>query len=93
MTINIYSEHEDKHFSWNQNYVLCDICAFNGFPNENVVFVIHGFRSEDEDGFVIKFTEYDFPLQRGKIHVHKYNDELIMRLVNQSLYSMNAHCQ
>src|SRR5215217_7269883 len=50
-------------------YVLCDICAFDGYTNEKVVFIYTGFRSEDEDRFVYKYTvnEYENP---DRIHIH-----------------------
>jgi hypothetical protein len=73
-----------------KEYSFCDVCAFNGYPHEKVVFVIHGFRTENEDGLAIKFTQYDYPLQNEKVHVHKYNGELINNLVNQSLAGVEA---
>jgi hypothetical protein len=85
MTTGIFPKQKDKPSVYNQNYLFCDICTFNGYPNEKVVFVIHGFRHEDEDGFAIKFTQYDYPIQNEKVHVHKYDGELIKSLVNQSL--------
>ena len=33
MTTNIYAEDPDKHFDV-KDYILCDQCAWNGFPNE-----------------------------------------------------------
>jgi hypothetical protein len=32
-----------------KDFVFCDICAFNGYPYEKVIFRYIGFRSEDED--------------------------------------------
>ena len=90
MTSSIYLKERHKSFVQNQSYNFCDVCRFNGYPNEKVVIVIEGFRCENEDGFAIKFTEYDFPIQNGKVHVHKYNDELIGKIVNQSLASVEA---
>jgi hypothetical protein len=82
-----------KHKSsvYSGEYSFCDVCTFNGYPNERVVIVIHGFRSENEDGFVLKFTEYDFPIQKRRIHRHKFNEELIKTLVNQSLGNLEVH--
>ena len=76
---------KDKSSVSDRNYFLCDICEFNGYPNEKVVYQYKGQRSEDEEGFITRFSVYDYPIQAGKFHVHKWNDELINRLVNQSL--------
>ena len=86
MNISSLSVHDSE-------YCFCDICAFNGIPHEKVVFVIHGFRPENEDGFVLKFTEYDFPIQKGKVHTHKYNEDLIKRLVKESLAGVEFNNQ
>jgi hypothetical protein len=74
MTNTSFCNVTDKSSANDVEYSLCDICAFNGCPNERVVFVIHGFRHENEDGFVLKFTEYDFPIRKGKVHTHKFNE-------------------
>ena len=90
-TINhILIKDKDKSSVSDRNYTLCDICAFNGYPNEKVVYRHEGLRSEDEEGVIIRFSVYDYPIvagkiHAGKIHAHKSNDELINRLVNQSL--------
>ena len=85
MTNNSFCDVTDKSSAPNVGYSLCDICQFNGYPNEKIVFAIHGFRSEDEEGFYVKFTEYDFPIQKGKIHGHKFNEDLIKTVVDRSL--------
>jgi hypothetical protein len=71
----------------NNRYSYCDVCAFNGYPNEKVVREYEGLRSEDEDGFIYKFTDCDYPIQTSNkvVHVHKWNQEIFDRLVNQSL--------
>jgi hypothetical protein len=68
----------------NNRYSYCDVCAFNGYPNEKVVREYEGLRSEDEDGFIYKFTDCDYPIQTSNkvVHVHKWNQEIIDRLVN-----------
>ena len=84
-TNNSISEGKNKSFDNGKNYSYCDICTFNGYPNQKVVYEYEGLRSEDEEGFIYKFTEYEYPLQKRRIvHVHKWNDNLIKR-VNQSL--------
>jgi predicted nucleic-acid-binding Zn-ribbon protein len=83
MTTNIFSEDKDKNFDVKDNtkyyYIFCDQCAWNGFPNEKIVRVFHGLRSENQDGFIYRYTEYDYdPLGKSKvIHVHKYNPNII----------------
>ena len=90
MTTNIciISEDKIKSFDNGKSYSYCDVCTFNGYPNEKVVYRYEGLRSEDEEGFIYKITEYEYeyPLQQRRIiHVHKWNDDLVNRLVNQSL--------
>jgi hypothetical protein len=82
MTINIFLEDKDEHFDvkYNaQDYIFCDQCSWNCFPNEKIVRVFHGLRPEDEDGFIYRFTEYDYdPSGKSKIeHVHKYDQKII----------------
>ncbi len=68
-----------------RNYSFCEICEFNGYPNEKVVYRYEGLRSEYDEGFITVFTVYDYSIQRGKLHVHKYNEKLIDELVNLAL--------
>ncbi|HEY6885451.1 MAG TPA: hypothetical protein VI278_15565 [Nitrososphaeraceae archaeon] len=82
---HILIKDKDKPSVSDRSYILCDICEFHGYPNEKVVYRYEGLRSEDQEGFIIRFAVYDYPVQSGKIHVHRWNDELINRLVNQSL--------
>lgn len=72
------------------NYSLCEVCEFNGYPNEKVIYHYEGLRSEYEEGFIHKLTEYEYPIQKRRVHVHKCNDELINRLVNKSLGKVKA---
>jgi hypothetical protein len=79
------SKDKIKSFDNHKNYSNCDACTLNGYPNEKLVYEYEGLRSEDEEGFIYRFTEYEYLLQKRIVHKHKYNDELINRLVNQSL--------
>lgn len=91
MTANdILMKDKDKPSVSIGTFSFCEICESNGYPNEKVVYHYQGMRSEDEEGFITRFTVYDYPIQAGKIHVHKYNDELINRLVNKSLGKVKA---
>ena len=85
MTTNISAEDADKHFD-GEDYIFCDQCAWNGFPNEKIR-VHHGLRPEDEDGFIYRYTEYDYdPLGKSNIiHVHKYNWKVIEEQVRIAL--------
>jgi hypothetical protein len=78
MTTNITAEDIDKHFDV-KDYIFCDQCAWNGFPNEKIVRVHHGLKPEYEDGFIYNYTEYDYePLGKSRIiHVHKYDQKII----------------
>lgn len=81
---------KDKSSVSDRNYFLCDICEFNGYPNEKVVYLYKGQRSEDEEGFITRFAVYDYPIQTGKLHVHKYNEKLIYGFVNVALGKVEA---
>jgi hypothetical protein len=86
MTTNIFSLDTDKHFDA-KDFIFCDQCAWNGFPNEKIVRLFHGLRPEYEDGFIYRYTEYDYdPLGKSKIlHVHKYNLKIIDEQVRSIL--------
>ena len=86
MTTNISAEDADKHFD-GEDYIFCDQCAWNGFPNEKIVRLFHGLRPECEDGFIYRYTEYDYdPSGKGKIiHVHKYDQKIIDEQVRIAL--------
>ena len=93
MTGNTLCNVRNKSSPYNEEFSLCDVCKLNGYPNQKVVFVIHGFRHEDEDGFAIKFTQYDYQIQNEKVHVHKCDEELVKRLVNESLAGVEVNNQ
>jgi hypothetical protein len=86
MTTNIFSLDTDKHFDA-KDFIFCDQCAWNSFANEKIVRVHHGLRPECEDGFIYRYTEYDYELL-GKskiIHVHKYDQKIIDEQVRIAL--------
>ena len=41
---------------------FCQVCSWYGYPQEKIIRELEGFRSEEEDGFAYKFTEYDLSL-------------------------------
>jgi hypothetical protein len=94
MTTNIYAEDADKHFNV-KDYILCDQCNWNGFPNEKIVRVHHGLRPKDEDGFIYRYTEYDYdPSGKSKIiHVHKYDQQIIDEQVRSILEQLNKEVE
>jgi hypothetical protein len=73
---------KDLHDS--PKYVYCDLCAMNGYANEKVSVEFEGFRSEYEDGFIYKFTVYDY-YYPAREHIHKCNLKLIDELVGLPL--------
>jgi hypothetical protein len=88
MTTNTFAEDNDKHFDVNaQCYIFCDQCAWNGFPYEKIVRVFHGLRPDYEDGFIYRYTEYDYdPVGKSRIiHVHKYDQKIIDEQVRIAL--------
>jgi hypothetical protein len=94
MTNNIFSEVKDKHFDVKHDflgYIFCDQCTWNGFPNEKIVRVFHGLRPEYEDGFIYRYTEYDYdPVGKNRIiHVHKYDQQIIDEQVRSILERLN----
>ena len=86
MTTNIFSEDTDKHFDV-EDYIFYDQYAWNGFPNEKIVRLFHGLRPECEDGFIYRYTEYDYdPLGKSRIiHVRKYDQKIIDEQVRIAL--------
>ena len=94
-TERILTDDKDKRFDCNQNYSNCHVCAHNGFTDEKVVLEFEGFRSEHEDGFIFKFTVYDYPNQ-GRIHLHKSlleTNPSVCRHCNDSLYVISRRVQ
>lgn len=91
MTTNIFSEDKDKHFD-DEDHIFCDQCACNGFPNEKIVRLFHGLRPECEDGFIYRYTEYDYDsLGKGNIkHAHKYDPKIIEEQVRIALKRAGA---
>jgi hypothetical protein len=69
------------------DYIFCDQCSWYGFPNEKIIRVFHGLRSESQDGFIYSYTEYDYdPSGKSKIiHIHKYNSKIIEEQVRIAL--------
>ena len=79
---------------WKSGHVtVCQICGWYGYPQENILVEFEGIRSEDEDGFVEKFAEYDYDTEAGEKrdkHIHKYNPELVQELVDLAVESRNG---
>jgi hypothetical protein len=68
-------------FDRSRKYSFCDLCELNGFPNEKVVFEFQGLRSENEDGFIYKFSTYEYPLSahRKIRHIHVFNRKQVRK--------------
>jgi hypothetical protein len=85
-TERILEGHKDKCSDCNLSFSNCQVCASNGFVDEKVVFKFEGLRAEYEDGFIFKFTVYNY-LNRKRIHHHKSS---IVLEVNPSICGQDA---
>jgi hypothetical protein len=92
MTINNFYKGKDIFDHKDRGYSICDICKSNGYPNEKVVYQLEGFRSENEEGFIFKFTVYNYSADRRtkNKHEHKYNQKLIDQLLHHALKERHA---
>lgn len=77
-------ELENKFFEC--DYIYCDQCALNGIPNQRIALVYLGIRPVNEPGFIYIFKIYDYPIgTKKRLHSHKYDNEIIGRLVDDML--------
>ena len=77
-------------------YVMyCQVCEWYGYPFQKIIREFEGFRSEEEDGFVDRFTEYDYDAKMTRvIHRHKYDPKLVQEAVDFALRMRNdGSCQ
>ena len=74
---------EDGNKSFDGDNIHCDQCAWNGIPDQKVIIVYLGISPANQPGFIYKFETYDYS-ENGdkKIHQHKYNRQVIDRLVD-----------
>jgi hypothetical protein len=65
----------------------CQVCEWYGYPHEKIIVKFGGFRSEEEEGFVVKFAEYDYAAigETRVKHKHKYNPKLVQEFVDLAL--------
>jgi hypothetical protein len=71
----------------------CQVCSWYGYPREKIIIEFEGFRHEEEDGFVDKFTEYNYDAeigQKGTRHIHKYDAKLVQEALNIVLRMRNG---
>ena len=83
---------EDTLHRTGSSYVtFCQVCGWYGYPYEKIVVEFEGIRSEEEDGFVDKFTEYNYNTEGRKTtkHIHKYDSKLVQELVKLALELRN----
>jgi hypothetical protein len=75
----------------------CQVCSWYGYPHEKIIIEFEGIRTEEEDGFVDKFTEYDYDTETGQKrnkHIHKYNLKLVQESLDLVLKMRNVgNCQ
>jgi hypothetical protein len=72
---------------------FCQVCGWYGYPYEKIVVEFEGIRSEEEDGFVDKFTEYDYDAETGEKetkHIHKYDARSVQEALNIALRMRNG---
>jgi hypothetical protein len=86
---------EDTLHRTGSSYVtFCQVCGWYGYPYEKIVVEFEGIRSEEEDGFVDKFTEYDYDAKTVEIkriiHRHKYDPKLVQEAVDFALRMRNG---
>jgi hypothetical protein len=90
---NINGIVDHKKTSPGSSYVtFCQVCGWYGYPHEKIIVEFEGIRPEDEDGFIDKFTEYDYDAeveQKKAKHIHKCNPELVQELVDLALELRN----
>ena len=71
---------------------FCQICEWYGYPQEKILVEFEGINPEDEDGFVDKFTEYNYDANEGEKrtkHVHKYDPKLVQEYLDLVLKVRN----
>jgi hypothetical protein len=78
---------EGKHKFFDEGYVYCEQCEWNGVPHQKIVIVYLGIRPANKPGFIYKYETYNY-LENGvkEVHRHKFDPELIHQLVN-SIFS------
>jgi hypothetical protein len=77
----------------NSYITFCQVCSWYGYPFEKIIREFEGIRSEEKDGFVDKFTEYDYGTETGhknNKHIHKYDPKLVQDFVDLALKMRNG---
>ena|SRR5919199_1196299 len=73
---------------------FCQLCRWYGYDKKKIIREFEGIRHEDEDGFVDKFTEYDYDAkttgEKRTIHRHKYDPRLVQEAVDFALRMRNG---
>jgi hypothetical protein len=77
---------EGKDKSFDGEYIYCDQCEWNGIPDQKIVMVYLSIRPANGPGFIYKYETYDYAENGDKeIHRHRFDPDLIDRLVNSIL--------
>jgi hypothetical protein len=73
--VRVNNESSNLNHSIAADYTYCDLCALNGYPSQQVVFEYEGLRPENQDGFIYKFSVYEYPLLKHhkRRHVHVFS--------------------
>lgn len=83
--VKVNTASSNLNYSIAADYSCCDLCALNGYPNQRVVFEYEGLRPEDEDGFIYKFSLYEYPLleHHKRRHLHVFQSKQVMKSQTQ----------
>jgi hypothetical protein len=78
--VRMHTKSSNLNYSIAADYSYCDLCALNGHPNQKVVFEYEGLRPEDQDGFIYKFSVYEYPLLEHlkRRHVHVFQSKQVV---------------
>jgi hypothetical protein len=71
---------------------FCQVCGWYGYPHEKIIVEFEGIRSEEEDGYVDIFTEFDYETagEKRTKHIHKYNPRLVQECLDFALKIRNG---
>lgn len=72
---------------------VCQVCAWYGYPQEKIIVEFEGVRSEDEEGFIDIFTEYNYYTEtgeKGNKHIHRYDPKLVQECLDLALKIRNG---
>jgi hypothetical protein len=68
------------------------VCGWYGYPHEKIIVEFEGIRSEEDDGYVDAFAEFDYETagEKRTKHIHKYNPRLVQERLDLALKIRNG---